>query len=36
MKVSLFITCLADVFYSNVGKHTVELLEKLGCEVDFP
>ncbi|MDQ0229837.1 (Fe-S)-binding protein [Metabacillus malikii] len=36
MKVSLFITCLADIFYSNVGKHTVELLEKLGCEVDFP
>lgn len=36
MKVSLFITCLADVFYSNVGKSTVELLEKLGCEVDFP
>src|SRR4051812_39071770 len=36
MKVSLFITCLADVFYSNVGKSTVELLEKLGCEVNFP
>jgi len=36
MKVSLFITCLADIFYSNVGEHTVELLEKLGCEVDFP
>ncbi|MEC2076274.1 (Fe-S)-binding protein [Metabacillus fastidiosus] len=36
MKVSLFITCLADVFYPNVGKSTVELLEKLGCEVDFP
>ncbi|MGE8081263.1 (Fe-S)-binding protein [Peribacillus loiseleuriae] len=36
MKVSLFITCLADVFYSNVGKSTVELLEKQGCKVDFP
>ncbi|WP_456271152.1 (Fe-S)-binding protein [Bacillus sp. AK031] len=36
MKVSLFITCLADVFYSNVGRHTVELLEKLGCVVEFP
>lgn len=36
MKVSLFITCLADIFYSNVGKSTVELLKKLGCEVDFP
>jgi len=36
MKVSIFITCLADMFYANVGKSTVELLEKLGCEVDFP
>lgn len=36
MKVSLFITCVCDMFYANVGKHTVELLEKLGCEVDFP
>lgn len=36
MKVSLFITCLCDVFHSNVGKDTVELLERLGCEVDFP
>ncbi len=36
MKVSLFITCLADVFYTGVGKDTVEVLERLGCEVDFP
>lgn len=36
MKVSLFITCVCDMFYTNVGKDTVELLEKLGCEVDFP
>ncbi|MBD8068617.1 (Fe-S)-binding protein [Bacillus sp. PS06] len=36
MKVSLFITCLADIFYSNVGKDTVEVLEKAGCEVHFP
>ncbi|WP_368504972.1 (Fe-S)-binding protein [Alkalihalophilus sp. As8PL] len=36
MKVSLFITCLADVFYPGVGKDTVEVLERLGCEVDFP
>lgn len=36
MKVSLFITCLVDMFQSNVGKATVELLERLGCEVDFP
>jgi L-lactate dehydrogenase complex protein LldE len=36
VKVSLFVTCLVDLFHSNVGKSTVELLEKLGCEVDFP
>lgn len=36
MKVSLFATCLVDMFQSNVGKATVELLERLGCEIDFP
>lgn len=36
MKVSLFATCLIDMFQTNVGKATVELLERLGCEVDFP
>ncbi|TDQ42180.1 (Fe-S)-binding protein [Aureibacillus halotolerans] len=36
MKVSLFATCLMDVFYPETGKDTVELLERLGCEVDFP
>lgn len=36
MKVSLFVTCLGDMFYVNASKATVELLERLGCEVDFP
>ncbi len=36
MKVSLFVTCLVDMFQTNVGKATVESLERLGCEVDFP
>ncbi|MEK3887693.1 (Fe-S)-binding protein [Bacillus sp. FSL K6-3431] len=36
MKVSLFITCMCDIFSSNVGKDTVEILERVGCEVDFP
>lgn len=36
MKVSLFITCLSDIFAANVGKDTVEILERIGCEVDFP
>ncbi|MCM3114159.1 (Fe-S)-binding protein [Neobacillus sp. MER 74] len=36
MKVTLFATCIVDMFKSNVGKATVELLERLGCEIDFP
>jgi len=36
MKVSLFATCLVDMFQGNVGKATVEVLERLGCEIDFP
>ena len=36
MKISLFATCLVDLFQSNIGKSTVELLERLGCTVDFP
>ncbi|MDL4839594.1 (Fe-S)-binding protein [Aquibacillus rhizosphaerae] len=36
MKVSLFITCIGDIFYVNAGKASVELLERFGCEVDFP
>ena len=36
MRVALFITCLADTLFPEVGKSTVELLERLGCEVSFP
>lgn len=36
MKVTLFATCLVDMFQSDVGKATVEVLERLGCEIDFP
>ena len=36
MKVALFIPCYVDQFYPNVGDATLELLEKLGVEVDFP
>lgn len=36
MNVSLFITCVCDIFYSNIGKDTVEILERVGCKVDFP
>ncbi len=36
MKVGLFIPCYIDQFYPQVGIATLELLEKLGCEVSFP
>ncbi len=36
MKVTLFATCLVDMFETNIGKATVELLEHLGCDVTFP
>lgn len=36
MKVSLFGTCLVDMLKADVGIATVELLEHLGCEVDYP
>lgn len=36
MRVSLFITCLTDSFYPRAGIATVKVLERLGCEVDFP
>jgi L-lactate dehydrogenase complex protein LldE len=36
MRVSLFITCLGEMFYTNLGKDVTEILERLCCEVDFP
>jgi L-lactate dehydrogenase complex protein LldE len=36
MRVALFITCLADALFPEVGKATVRLLERLGHEVVFP
>src|SRR5690606_35714775 len=36
MKVSLFITCLADQMYPQVGESVVRLLHRYGCTVDFP
>ncbi len=34
--VQLFVTCLVDQFYPEVGFATVEILEKLGLTVEFP
>lgn len=36
MKIALFIPCYVDQFYPQVGVATLELLEKLGCEVHYP
>jgi L-lactate dehydrogenase complex protein LldE len=36
MRVALFVTCLADGLFPDVGKATVTLLERLGHEVSFP
>ncbi|TCN59577.1 (Fe-S)-binding protein [Flavobacterium circumlabens] len=36
MKVALFVPCYIDQFYPNVGIATLQLLEKLGCDVAFP
>ncbi len=35
MKVSLFVTCLVDQLYPQVGLSTVRLLERFGADVDF-
>ena len=36
MKVSLFIPCFIDQIYPHVGVSIVKVLERLGCEVDYP
>jgi L-lactate dehydrogenase complex protein LldE len=36
MRVALFVTCLADTLFPDVGKATVQLLERLGHQVEFP
>ena len=35
MRVSLFITCLADQLYPEVGVSMLRVLRRLGCEVSF-
>ena len=36
MKASLFITCLVDLFFPEVGEATVRVLRGQGVEVSFP
>ena len=34
-RVSLFVTCLVDQLRPEIGRATVKVLEKAGCEVEF-
>jgi L-lactate dehydrogenase complex protein LldE len=36
VRVALFITCFNDTLFPETGRATVEVLERLGVEVDFP
>jgi L-lactate dehydrogenase complex protein LldE len=36
MKVALFVPCFIDAFYPEVGIAALELLERLGLDVDYP
>jgi L-lactate dehydrogenase complex protein LldE len=36
MRVALLITCFNDTLFPATGRATVELLERLGCDVEFP
>ena len=36
MRVALFVTCLVDGLFPSVGRATVELLERLGVQVEVP
>ena len=36
VRASLFVSCLVDQLYPQVGVATVQLLRRLGVEVDFP
>ncbi|HET9478387.1 MAG TPA: (Fe-S)-binding protein [Pyrinomonadaceae bacterium] len=35
MNVSLFVTCLVDQLWSNIGTSCVAVLRRVGCEVEF-
>ncbi|WP_035052146.1 (Fe-S)-binding protein [Andreprevotia chitinilytica] len=36
MRVALFIPCFIDTFFPEVGIATLELLERVGCQVVYP
>jgi L-lactate dehydrogenase complex protein LldE len=36
VRVSLFVTCFNDTLFPQTGRAVVSLLERLGCDVEFP
>jgi L-lactate dehydrogenase complex protein LldE len=36
MRVALFITCFNDTLFPAAGRAVVEVLERIGCTVEFP
>ena len=36
MRLALFVTCLVDTLFPRAGIATVKVLERVGCEVEFP
>jgi L-lactate dehydrogenase complex protein LldE len=36
VRLALFVTCLGDTLFPATGRAVVRLLERLGCEVEFP
>ena len=36
VRVALFVTCFNDTLFPDTGRAVVSLLERLGCEVEFP
>jgi L-lactate dehydrogenase complex protein LldE len=35
-RVSLFVTCMVDQLFPSIGMAMVKVLERIGCQVDFP
>ncbi len=35
MEASLFVTCIIDQFYPNVGESVVRVLRRFGVDLDF-
>src|SRR5690348_999203 len=35
-RVSLFVTCMVDQLFPQIGMAMASVLERQGCEIDFP